>query len=593
MAIALSYLGPDPVETAVTRVLGRLAAGKAPRDVEERLVDVKEEAGRRNHQTGAVEPGDHRNEAAAAHLAEEMACFANTEGGGAIILGISDRGRRIGTDLSVEWLRHRIFELTGRLVTPSIRELEMDGVRLLVLSTAEALEPVRYNGKIKWRVSDNCVEIDAPTWHTSSMHRRGVDWSAQPSGYSLDDIRPSAVEFARRYLREGPTATDQPAHVVKLAEAELEDLMRRLDLVDVEGRLTNAGALLLVTTPAVGVDYIRRDHAGGDSVRRIESTDPLISQVDEVIRAVDGFNRVSHIRKGPGGAVHLRRRALPMPAVREAIVNSVVHRDWHSPDPTLVEHIDDMLMVSSPGGFIGGITPENIITHPPKPRYRSLAGAMATLGLGEREGIGVDRMVGAMLASGLSRPVIVEIAGPYVRVTLFGGDPDRETIEFLGSIEPPALAGDVEILMLIDVLCRYGWVDAPTAAPALQRRASEMDERLDRLLRLRVAGKRIVVPVKGIPSSASRAYRLSAVARGRLAVRLAPLSGREAHRDVAIEWARARGRVSSTELADLTGVHTSTAGRMLKALSEEGLLTPSSDVKAGRGFHYVPTDTPS
>ena len=141
MPIVLSHFGPDPVATAVTRVLRRLAAGEAPRDVEERLVDVKEEAGRRSR-TGAVEPGQRQNEAAAAHLAEEMACFANTEGGGAIILGISDLGKRIGTELSLEWLRHRIFELTGGMVTPAIRESEMDGVRLLVLSTAEAVEPV-------------------------------------------------------------------------------------------------------------------------------------------------------------------------------------------------------------------------------------------------------------------------------------------------------------------------------------------------------------------------------------------------------------------------------------------------------------------
>ena len=206
---------------------------------------------------------------------------------------------------------------------------------------------------------------------------------------------------------------------------------------------------------------------------------------------------------------------------------------------------------------------------------------MATLGLGEREGVGVDRMVGAMLASELSKPVIAEIRVPYVRVSLFGGDPDRETIEFLASVEPAALAEDIEILMLLDVLCRHGWVDASTAAPALQRRSSETDERLDRLLRVCLNGKPIVVPVKGVPSSASRVYRLSAAARDRLADRLAPLSGREAHRDVALKWARGRGRVSSTELADLTGVHTSTAGRILNALSEEGLLTPSSGIRAG------------
>lgn len=142
--------------------------------------------------------------------------------------------------------------------------------------------------------------------------------------------------------------------------------------------------------------------------------------------------------------------------------------------------------------------------------------------------------------------------------------------------------------MLLDVLCRQGWVDAQTTAPALQRRAGEMDERLDRLLRLRLNAKPIVVPVKGVPSAASGAYRLSAAARSRLADRLAPLSGREANRDLALRWAGARGRISSTELADLTGIHTSTAGRTLNALSEEGLLTPSSGVRAGRGFHYAP-----
>ena len=552
-------------------------------------MDVKEEAGRRSR-TGSVEPGQRQNEVAAAHLAEEMACFANTEGGGAVILGISDRGKRIGTELSHEWLRHRIFELTGGMVTPAIRKLEMAGVRLLVLSTGEAVEPVRYKGRIKWRVSDNCVEVDALTWHTHSMRRRGVDWSALPSGHGLDDVSPSAVEVARRYLREARAASTSPAHTVNLAEAGLEDFMRRLDLVDGESLLTNAGALLFVATPVVGIDYIRRDFAGGDSVLRIESTYPLITQVDEVIRAAGGFNRVAHVRTGPSGAVHLRRRALPVIAAREAIVNGVVHRDWHSPDPTLVEHIDNMLIVSSPGGFIGGITTENIITHPPAPRYRSLAMAMAKLGLGEREGIGIDRMVGAMLASGLRRPVITEIKGPYVRVTLAGGHPDRETVDFLASVEPAALAGDVEVLMLLDLLCRRGWVDALTAAPDLQRRPSEMDERLDRLRQVHLDGEPIVVPVKGVPSSAPGAYRLTSAVRDRLADRLAPLSGRESHRLVALQWARSRGRVSSTELADLTGLHISTAGRILNALEEEELLIPSSDVRVGRGFHYVPSD---
>lgn len=173
-------------------------------------------------------------------------------------------------------------------------------------------------------------------------------------------------------------------------------------------------------TPEVGIDYIRRDLPGGDSVNRIRSSRPLIEQLWDVDQASQAANRLVHI---PEGFAHGQQRVIPGRAVREAIVNGVAHRDWLSPEPTTVEHVGDTLTVTSPGGFIGGITPSNIITHPAVPRYRSLAEAMAALRLGEREGIGVDRMVRDMLAIGRPEPGISEIAGPYVRVSLVGGDP--------------------------------------------------------------------------------------------------------------------------------------------------------------------------
>src|SRR5699024_4649715 len=134
-------------------------------------------------------------------------------------------------------------------------------------------------------------------------------------------------------------------------------------------------------------------------------------------------------------------------AVREAIVNGVTHRDWLSPLPTTVEHTGDTLTVTSPGGFIGGIGPTNIITHPAVARYQSLAEAMASLRLAEREGVGVDRMVRDMLASGHPEPDISEIPGPYVRVVLVGGDPEVEVLGLLTHLEPTTRS-DVDALLL-------------------------------------------------------------------------------------------------------------------------------------------------
>jgi ATP-dependent DNA helicase RecG len=79
-----------------------------------------------------------------------------------------------------------------------------------------------------------------------------------------------------------------------------------------------------VGTPEFGIDYIRRDIRGGDSVNRIRSRRPLIEQVWEVDQASQASNRLVHV---PEGFAHGQLRAIPSRAIREVIVNGVTHRD--------------------------------------------------------------------------------------------------------------------------------------------------------------------------------------------------------------------------------------------------------------------------
>ena len=135
-------------------------------------------------------------------------------------------------------------------------------------------------------------------------------------------------------------------------------------------------------------------------------------------QAIAAYNTTAHIHSGLAvGKVHV----LPPLTVREAIVNGLAHRDWGTDTPTTIEHVGTTLAVTSPGGFIGGVTPENIITHPSAPRHRALAMLLAKLRIAEHEGVGVDRMVRDMLRVGYPRPVIEEIGGPMVRAVLIGG----------------------------------------------------------------------------------------------------------------------------------------------------------------------------
>ncbi len=63
--------------------------------------------------------------------------------------------------------------------------------------------------------------------------------------------------------------------------------------MDGDGRLSNAGSLLFVATPAVGIDYTRRDVTGGDCTARVRSERALLEQVADVDQVATNLNRGS------------------------------------------------------------------------------------------------------------------------------------------------------------------------------------------------------------------------------------------------------------------------------------------------------------
>lgn len=414
------------------------------------------------------------------------------------------------------------------------------------------------------------------------MSGRGFDWSAQPSGHTLSDLSAIAVEIARMYLRESGRRD-----AADLAEAADAELVRRLGLVDGGGRLTNAGSLLFVAAPAVGIDYMRREVPGADSINRVRAVGPLLKQIADVEQASENANRIHHVLLG----FHMVQiRSIPSRVVREAIVNGVVHRDWHSPAPTLVEYAGDQMTVTSPGGFIRGVSPSNIITHPAEPRYPRLAEAAAALGLAEREGVGVDMMIRYMLAAGLPPPDFGEIDGPYVRVNLFGGPPDPAMLRYINEAEPSISGSDVDLLLILDHSIRRGWIDPGSAAPLLHRSEAETDEVLHRVSRVSSGGHPIIVRVDGAPVDHPPAFRLSDRGREVFSHRTGSARTPEGRDALLLDWARRRGRISSTEAADITGLTVPYCGRLLAGLARAGLLTGSRPNGRGRGFHYLPVD---
>jgi ATP-dependent DNA helicase RecG len=77
-------------------------------------------------------------------------------------------------------------------------------------------------------------------------------------------------------------------------------------------------------------------------------------------------------------------------AFREAVVNSLVHRDYTRLGAVHVRLENDGLTISNPGGFVEGVNLGNLLVSEPRPRNPLLADIVKRIGLAERTGRGID-----------------------------------------------------------------------------------------------------------------------------------------------------------------------------------------------------------
>lgn len=214
------------------------------------------------------------------------------------------------------------------------------------------MEPVENTaGAVRWRVGDNCVPVDRSLWWAHRRERHGADPMAEASSSTVHDIPRSTMERLRRLLAVDATESDA-------------DLLHRIGATGTDWHLTRAAQLLLVPTGRPLIELTILDVPGGNVPNRIspESALPLLEQIDRIERACDVAN--TGITLDDTFAHEIVRRVPPL-AVREAILNGVIHRDWNSRQPTEVRWIDvdSCLLTRSPGGFTGGVTERNVLTH--------------------------------------------------------------------------------------------------------------------------------------------------------------------------------------------------------------------------------------
>ncbi len=557
------------LEKAVERLLSSESNGRLTVTDETASVDFKEEAGRRSG--GLLEPGRMKNAQAATHLADEVACMANTPRGGALILGVEDKtGLLLGTELDTDWLRERIHSQIG--VAPDIVEQFVGGQRLLIIYVAESPEPVHDTGdRLRWRVGDKCLPVDRSEWWQHRSSALALDPMAVASQSTLTDVRPGAVSAIQEYS-EG------------LRDLSSEDALRRIGALRSDGFLTQAGQLLLCTSQQNYLELTVLDVPGGRVLNRISPQPPasLLEQLREIETSLEAINELVTLDRGLS---HTSVRQVPQAAVREAMLNGIIHRDWNRSGPTELRwySLDATFEVRSPGGFPSGITKDNVLSQC-NARYPALADLFRALGLVEKQGLGVDRMYQAMISLGHRPPTITEGAGPAVTTMLMGGPPVAPIMELVAGVRPTVRQRDARVSIILHTLLHQPFITLDSAAENLQTTLESAEIAIEATAQSTFEDEPLIRPYKDVWLLGKTAWDFAVSSRTELSRYLKHAGAGDALQLATDAWLACFGNITSGDLVELTGVSRGTSQAFLQDADGDTLRR----VGRGRSTRYVP-----
>lgn len=330
-------------------------------------------------------------------------------------------------------------------------------------------------GLFKQREGKNCMPLNPHAFAARRIQTGIVDWSgALVEGLSVDDLDRVQIERARNVLRARAPSSD----LLTLSD---QDLLAGLEAIR-DGRVTHTGLLLFARRdtlsqlcPQAQFHYVLL-HDETSVARNDIDRLPLLEVIEKIDNIFQGpLNPEEEIELG---LFKLRVPQFPIEAVREGVLNALTHRDYGEPGEVLVRHSPEELAITSPGGFIAGITPQNILRHEPRARNRTLANAFVKLRLVESSGVGRRRIYRSALEFGKRRPEYTATSHS-VTLRIFNRGANPRLARMVSELSALGAPVSLDHLLVLDTLLQSDHVDAVSAAQALQLSRDEARAVLD------------------------------------------------------------------------------------------------------------------
>lgn len=314
---------------------------------------------------------------------KEIVAFANTEGG-ELYIGISDDGTVVGVGDSDAAMR-RLSSVANDTILPAIMpfvkisSVEMDGKDVVKAVVSVGTERPYYLKKegltprgVYVRVGSACIPLG----------ESGIrDLIMETSGKSYEECRSLNQDLSFDALKEEMKERD-----LEFGKAQ----MKTLKLIGSDGLYTNLALLLsdqCVHTIKVAVFQGKDNTVFRD---RREFTGSLLKQLNDTYQFLELYNKTE---ASFSGLKRTDRRDYPEEALREALLNSIIHRDYVFSGSTIINMFDDHIEFISLGGLVRGISMESVMMGVSQSRNPDLQALFYRLNLVESYGTGIRKIL--------------------------------------------------------------------------------------------------------------------------------------------------------------------------------------------------------
>lgn len=311
--------------------------------------------------------------------------FLNTNGGN-LYIGINNNSEVIGIKDNIDKIQLEIKDRLKNNILPSTLGLfdieieNIDGKNIIHISVAGGIERPYYIKK-KGMTPEGCfIRIGSSTEKMSEEQIRHLY-----SNRTRNSIRNIVSPIQQLTFSQLKIYYEENGYTIN------DNFLRQLDFVMEDGKY-NYLAYLLSDNNNVSIKVAT--YSGSDAYDLIENEEyGFCSLIKATKKVIDKFDLINKTFSKITGAERKELKMFDKVAIREAIVNAIVHNKWELENPPKFEIFSDHISITSTGGLPSEVTKEEFLMGYSFPRNPELMRVFKDLDLVEQLGTGIIRIL--------------------------------------------------------------------------------------------------------------------------------------------------------------------------------------------------------